>query len=85
MTRSSVDLHNCARVRGRSVRECVCRVEGGWLECPPETRGPGLVTLVSRPPTLTGDFCAECGGVSLARAGTCLLCLDCGSTSGGCS
>jgi hypothetical protein len=33
----------------------------------------------------TGDVCDRCGGSNMTRSGTCVLCLDCGSTSGGCS
>jgi hypothetical protein len=33
----------------------------------------------------TGDVCDRCGGSNMTRSGTCLLCLDCGSTLGGCS
>lgn len=30
----------------------------------------------------TGDICPQCGGSSMARNGSCLLCQDCGSTTG---
>ena len=73
----------CNRLHGGSVRDCGCRLpdEGGWLECPPEAR------LAAVPPAVkpSGEFCHDCGGTRTVRAGTCLLCLDCGSTSGGCS
>lgn len=32
----------------------------------------------------TGNVCMRCGSSNQVRAGTCLLCLDCGDTSGGC-
>lgn len=32
----------------------------------------------------TGNSCDKCGSTNLVRAGTCLLCQDCGDTSGGC-
>lgn len=32
----------------------------------------------------TGNVCMKCGSGNQVRAGTCLLCLDCGDTSGGC-
>lgn len=35
--------------------------------------------------TRIGERCDECGSYNVSRAGTCLLCQDCGSTSGGCS
>jgi hypothetical protein len=37
------------------------------------------------PIDVSGDECGACGGVNMARAGPCMRCLDCGSTSGGCS
>lgn len=36
------------------------------------------------PTVSTGNVCAQCGGSNLVRAGTCILCRDCGDTSGGC-
>lgn len=48
---------------------------------------PGLPNLVARRPmeaVITGDCCQVCGSTNLTRAGVCLLCRDCGSTSGGC-
>jgi hypothetical protein len=33
-------------------------------------------------PGYTGDVCDACGGARLRRGGTCLVCDDCGSTSG---
>lgn len=30
----------------------------------------------------TGDTCNVCGGAALVRAGTCITCQDCGSTTG---
>ena len=32
----------------------------------------------------SGDICGDCGSANMTRAGSCLLCKDCGSTSGGC-
>lgn len=32
----------------------------------------------------SGNFCQKCMSGNMVRAGTCLLCLDCGDTSGGC-
>ncbi len=32
--------------------------------------------------TYTGDACDTCGSVRLRRAGSCLVCEDCGSNSG---
>lgn len=32
----------------------------------------------------TGSVCMKCGGSNMVRAGTCMLCRDCGDTSGGC-
>lgn len=33
----------------------------------------------------TGDVCLSCGSFAMVRTGTCLSCLGCGATSGGCS
>jgi hypothetical protein len=33
----------------------------------------------------SGDVCSRCGSPNMTRAGSCLLCRDCGDTSGGCS
>lgn len=74
--------------------------EGGWLPCPEDARVLLEPIPVDRPPpmlrngaeiaviehrTLTGEMCHDCGGFNMQRAGTCMLCLTCGSTSGGCS
>jgi hypothetical protein len=36
----------------------------------------------ARPSDPTGEVCGTCGGINLRRAGSCLLCSDCGSTTG---
>jgi hypothetical protein len=36
------------------------------------------------PVVSTGNQCDKCGSSNLVRAGTCLVCQDCGDTSGGC-
>lgn len=78
---------HCARLHGGSVRECGCLLpQGGFLECPPAAKKVlKLPKLVAQPPALTGDMCPDCFSISMVRAGTCLLCLACGSTNGGCS
>jgi len=30
----------------------------------------------------TGDSCGECGSMKMVRNGTCVKCIDCGSTTG---
>lgn len=40
---------------------------------------------VARAQGYTGDPCNTCGSLSMRRAGICLVCDSCGSTSGGCS
>jgi hypothetical protein len=88
----------CERLRGGSVKVCECRLPnlGGWLECPPEARGelepapvPRLARMVLEHAVeqvrTTGDICADCGSVEMMRTGTCLTCMNCGSSSGGCS
>ena len=37
---------------------------------------------VSRMMGFTGDFCSICQGDKMVRNGTCLVCMDCGSTTG---
>lgn len=46
-------------------------VEGNLKTREVEARGP-----------LTGDTCASCGGSKMQRAGTCLVCQDCGEPTG---
>jgi hypothetical protein len=85
-----VSESHCARLHGGSVRDCICLLpnKAGFLECPPVALAIDVVQpTVSRPPprNLTGDICDHCGSPNMVRAGTCMLCHDCGSTSGGCS
>lgn len=66
----------CLRLYGGSIKDCECRLPGGgWGECPPEARR--VIPKTARQPSLSGEFCDDCG--------VCLLCLDCGGSSGGCS
>jgi hypothetical protein len=54
----------CNRLRGRSVRRCVCRLphELGWLDCPPDAQGllepvePGPPDLPSRAETIVAPY-----------------------------
>lgn len=88
-----VSESHCARLHGGSVRNCICMLpnSAGFIECPPAARGELVRVevahqLVQAPPrNLTGDICDQCGSPNMVRAGTCMLCHDCGSTSGGCS
>jgi len=64
----------------RASPDCLERHYLG-MPCPVEPE-PSAITNAG---SLTGDFCAECGSTQMVRAGTCLLCRDCGSTTGGCS
>lgn len=84
----------CKRLHGGSVGLCGCRLplgadgKGGWLECPPQARRvlpkqAAVKVAVER--QVTGDICHSCGGPNMMRAGTCLVCRDCGDSSGGCS
>lgn len=73
----------CERLYGGSVRDCACRLPSGeWSECPPEARR--VIPKRARQPSLSGDCCDDCGSFDMIRAGTCLLCRNCGSTNGGC-
>lgn len=57
--------------------------------CPPvmvrRVRPPLGSASVARARGFTGDSCQECGMFMMVRAGVCLKCMNCGSTSGGCS
>lgn len=90
----------CHRLQGRSMLDgdgCRCFLAAGFLECPPEARtvpvtlacAQRIVTRSRMQPRRnvqrSGDFCDNCGGANIVRTGTCLTCVDCGSTSGGCS
>jgi hypothetical protein len=34
------DARRCARLRGLSVRDCACKLDGGgWQDCPPAAQG----------------------------------------------
>lgn len=37
---------------------------------------------IARTQGFTGDCCTGCGGFSMRRNGTCLLCAECGTTTG---
>jgi hypothetical protein len=70
----------CRRLYGGSARDCECRLPaGGWAECPPPARR--VIPRVA-PPSLSGDLCDQCGSAQMIRAGTCLLCLNCGTSEG---
>ncbi len=47
-----------------------------------EMRLKGEKTHSSRDEGFTGDACDQCGSLRMRRNGSCLLCVDCGSTSG---
>ncbi len=87
---SAAEIRVCERLYGGSIKDCACRLPNlaGWAECPDEARGilaPAPAPQPApQPRTLTGDICDDCGSPNMTRAGTCLLCLNCGSTSGGC-
>jgi ribonucleoside-diphosphate reductase alpha chain len=48
------------------------------------TSSDGLVVKTSSARThgYTGDICSGCGSIRMVRGGTCLKCLDCGTTTG---
>lgn len=77
----------CNLAVGGSIRDCGCRVEGGWAECPAEVRRRLAYERANKRhplplPGYTGDVCDICGSSQLIRNGTCLLCTSCGATSG---
>jgi hypothetical protein len=48
-----------------------------WIEMEPVHDGNG-----SREQGYTGDCCDRCGSSKMKRNGSCLLCCDCGETTG---
>jgi hypothetical protein len=47
-----------------------------------QVNGPARVQAQAKDQGYTGEMCNTCGGVRLRRNGPCLLCEDCGSTTG---
>ncbi len=43
---------------------------------------PKTVAVTNNKGVYTGDICPECGQATMARNGTCLVCMSCGSTTG---
>lgn len=98
-TRDPMTEAECHRLHGVSLLEgegCRCFQADGFLECPASARRVLNVDAPTpepapepSPPTkrvsMAGDFCQDCGSPNMTRAGTCMVCRDCGSTSGGCS
>lgn len=91
-TRAPMEEHECQRLHGLSILDgegCRCFQADGFLECPAAARGVLVAEEAPAPPpkrvTLAGEFCQDCGSPNMTRAGTCMVCRDCGSTSGGCS
>lgn len=51
-TKLTVKSEFCARLKGKSVRDCVCMLPaGGFWECPPEARGTLGPVPIPVPPT----------------------------------
>ena len=82
---SPIRQHECHILNRKPILDgddacrCFLPYDGGFLPCPSRR-------FVAAPrPQLSGDLCATCGGAQMIRTGTCLTCVDCGSTSGGCS
>ena len=49
-------------------------------ELPPHAMGDARE--IARMQGFTGDVCTTCGGVHLQMAGHCMVCADCGTTTG---
>lgn len=51
---------------------------------PPEPAGAAMMTQreIAASQGFTGDVCTTCGQAAMKRAGTCLTCQACGSTTG---
>lgn len=47
-----------------------------------EEKPSGMARTVARTMGFTGDVCVNCGGVRMVRNGSCLMCNDCGTTTG---
>lgn len=47
-----------------------------------EEKPTGLSRTVARTMGFTGDVCVGCGGVRMQQNGTCVMCADCGQTTG---
>jgi hypothetical protein len=47
-----------------------------------QTNGKLTLTARAKASGCSGDVCDKCGSFNMVRAGACLCCLDCGSTTG---
>lgn len=57
---------------GDELREWFCRTPGLPAPAAPAPRELGY----------TGEECGQCGSMKVVRNGSCVLCRDCGTTSG---
>lgn len=85
LARSTADLRrNTLAELGRSDpslrAEVIARAEARVAD----VRAAADPTAEARTKGYTGDLCRSCGSYAMVRAGACLRCSDCGSTSGGC-
>lgn len=55
------------------------------VSAPTSALGRMAEVLEARTKGFEGEACANCGAMRMIRAGKCLQCTGCGSTSGGCS
>ncbi len=76
----SVDLPEDMLVSTFKTLLADMRIEIGQHARPePEPEPEPVIAVITR---ASGDACAECGNFTLVRAGTCLTCQTCGSTTG---
>lgn len=68
---------------------CAAMISNMWkaMATPttPATLAPPAPTPQSKSQGFSGSMCGTCGGSRMVRSGTCEVCVDCGSTSGGCA
>ena len=70
------------RSQGPSVQSLSPRLDSTDLGAPEQTDESAGI---ARSKGFVGELCGNCGGFNTLRRGACILCSDCGDTSGGCS
>lgn len=58
------------------------RYRAHWSEMVPYDPPPKPAAKAAKEQGFTGDVCGRCGSFKMRRNGACLLCADCGETSG---
>lgn len=86
LLRDGHDAHTLAATEGKAQNDVLHQAVEELTGTPAITR-PATVDMltqgeIARTQGFTGDCCAGCGGFSMRRNGTCLLCVECGATTG---